>query len=235
MSCCEYVHKIALYFHGCNCQMWAQTIDGTNEFLEKGLPFLLIGGFTEDFKLDACLFHGVSSLLIDLPVDKLATASTYSCRSLYKPLPNSGKYQLYKGGDTTLAELEMQDTAVEIRQIVLITMDERTIHFVVVDTYRQCARQPKLDTRIVVGSETRLVISPDSIKRKEMLLPTRGQLPGMQTYTLIDYLRPFSISSPQNVIVPYYTTMNDNVLVQGSEKDPWRGRVVGDNTASDWS
>lgn len=213
-------------------QMWAQTIDGADELLEKGLPFVLIGGL-KDFKLDDYLFHKVSSLLIDLPVDKLAVAPTYCCRSLYKPVPISGKCQLYKAGDTALAEMEMQDTAVEIQQILLIIMEERPVQFVVVDTYRRVAKQPRLDTWIVVGSQTRVVISVDSIKRKVMLLPTRVRLPGVQTYTLIDHLRPFPISCPQNVIVPYYPTMNIMVLVQGSDKDPWRGRVISHNTGSD--
>ena len=36
----------------------------------------------------------------------------------------------------------------------------------------------------------------------------------------------FSVENPDQVIVPYYPTPNDMVLVQGSVMEPWRGHVV---------
>lgn len=156
----------------------------------------------------------------------LTTAVVYTCRSFYKPLQNSDKCTLYKSGDKALVELGDQEITVEIRHIFLLTIHANTVHVVEVDTFRKVAEQPIVSAALVESCQSSVFVIPSSIKRKVMIIPATERLPGSPKYLVIDHLRPFPVSDHRQVVVPYFPSVNDMVLVQGADLVPWQGCVV---------
>lgn len=62
------------------------------------------------------------------------------------------------------------------------------------------------------------------IGRKVILMSKADR--GKEKFIVIDHLRKFPINDPKLVIASYYPTVNNMILVEGSDADPWIGRVI---------
>lgn len=116
----------------------------------------------------------------------------------------------------------------DIRRLLLVNLhqSEKVLHLLEVDSFKKTAVQVDINAAIVQNSHCQVFIHAASISRKVMLIPAVQAQNAVQQFLVLDHLRDFPFQDTSGVIVPYFPTVNDMVPVQGSDQEPWQGRVI---------
>lgn len=176
-------------------KMWAQTIDEASAGVKCGLPYVFIGSLRRA-QLDDYELCAISASMCDIEFSHLVTEDIQSCRSLYQEFGPADSGALYKSRHTAIAELEDRDMVVQIRRILLISVRDRYIHVLEVDTSNKIAVQQNLGADIVEPFENGMFIKAVCIKRKVMLMNDRDQQ--KQQFIVVDHHRKLPIRDPSS-------------------------------------
>ena len=110
---------------------------------------------------------------------------------------------------------------------------ERVLSVVVSDTHRVIVEGDiycQIGTHQATGysavklDKSRVFVLAERLLRKAILVPQAGH---HCYFLLLDYMRPYPVTSSSSVFVPVYVEPNDMILVKGDHNDVWYGRVVG--------
>ena len=194
---------------------------------QRGLTHIMVGTLTDVVESEYDILD-ISLAVPWLSLDKLSDCTISSCKALYQWCEVGCLHQVvkYKSGDSAIVQFGGQECVVVIRRFFLVTFVERSINIVEVDKYKKIAIKTVIDTAIVQPSGSHVCLPVSTLKRKVLLMPELESAMDPHHHLVIDYLRRFPLRRSTDVIVPYFPQVNDMVLIQGSDPQPWKGRVL---------
>lgn len=158
-------------------------------------------------------------------VDELITVY----RSIWKP-----KHQhnglLYRTNEAIVVADDGESVVVVI-EIFLADVRGELKHLCYCECYENVGFSD-LGAKLVQKQHNKTMVCPLSAVSRKIMLAKYGNVNGLPTFIVVDFMRRVFPIGADSVVVPYYPVPNDMVLVMGDQRDTlWRARVVSYNIA----
>lgn len=194
---------------------------------------ILVGGMTSSqvnlTRQEIQLLQGVCS---SISVDIAEVCDSF--RSLFKPLHGSSG-MLYRAGEhVILDDCSPPQCVAELDRFLCVRIDGKYQRFVqariypmILDDDGRQMRDPYSGYNLLTKSTATLKISKvTAISRKVMLYPF-DMASEPEAAIVIDFGRESLPDEVWDIIVPFYPKLNDMVLVEGEDPQPWLAKIVG--------
>ena len=202
--------------------MWSKTIAGASAAALAGERSPICIGTLESINHDDT-FDTLMSLFpqVQATRPRMSVAAT---RKLV--IPHISPKLVFQAGDAVMVSRYDGDRerVLEIRRVLSVVVSDTHRVIVEGDIYCQIGTHQATGYSAVKLDKSRVFVLAERLLRKAILVPQAGH---HCYFLLLDYMRPYPVTSSSSVFIPVYVEPNDMILVKGDHNDVWYGRVVG--------